>query len=151
MIYFLECQRYVKIGMTTDVHARVKSIKVCCPLPMNLLRTIEGGRNTELFLHEKFKHLRCENEWFLYSTEMMTIEPKISEKKPELKRTKLYEYLTANSITFDRFRRLVGCTYIEACSIAAGQTIPSEHTAKMIAQITHGEIVFDSAFSAQRQ
>ena len=55
----------IKIGFTAgNPHARLASFRTGNPRPLDLLVTIPGGATEEAALHERFKDLRCQGEWF---------------------------------------------------------------------------------------
>lgn len=48
----------VKIGFSSDVEARQKQLEATYGRPLALLATIEGGREEERAIHDRFAHLR---------------------------------------------------------------------------------------------
>ena len=74
VIYFLQPidGGPVKIGHTADVAARLHQLELHYGRPMALLATMEGGRNEEQALHERFAHLRLgRTEQFRPDRELM--------------------------------------------------------------------------------
>lgn len=79
-VYFIRCEDFVKIGMSTDPLQRLKAIQVSgngTYAPKNIdLSTAEiiatevGGFDRESELHKKFDHLRHVGEWFHLSDEL---------------------------------------------------------------------------------
>lgn len=65
----------VKIGWAIDAQARRRELQAGCWLPLVPMRTWEGGRPTEMWLHNHFAHLRIVREWFRFDPEMLTVEP----------------------------------------------------------------------------
>ena len=72
----------VKIGcvMSEDpvdaeaaVRTRIASLQTAHPDPLTLLRTVEGGVETERFFHKHFAALRVRGEWFTFTAEMLTL------------------------------------------------------------------------------
>lgn len=71
-IYFVLCKeaQAIKIGVTNDVKKRFDSLQTANPFKLELLKFIEGKRNQEREIHQKFKHLNINGEWFTYSDEL---------------------------------------------------------------------------------
>lgn len=58
--------RPVKIGVTTNLEKRLKSIQTGNPEQLSVLWATEGGRDLEHALHEQFAAERQAGEWFLF-------------------------------------------------------------------------------------
>lgn len=73
MIYFIKsyCNKYIKIGYTTDIQRRLKELQTASPKRLKVLGTLEGGTQLEAGLHELFKKHRVEGEWFRNSSKEM--------------------------------------------------------------------------------
>ena len=54
----------VKIGFTSDVEARRVNMSVSVPGGVTMLATMDGGKETEAYLHEKFADDNVSGEWF---------------------------------------------------------------------------------------
>nr|WP_181407824.1 GIY-YIG nuclease family protein [Streptomyces coelicolor] len=54
----------VKIGTTTDVERRVRTMQTGLPLTLSVLWTCEGGRALEGALHQEFREHNRRGEWF---------------------------------------------------------------------------------------
>lgn len=54
----------IKIGFTTDSHARIASMQTSNPIALTLLLEVPGDEELEQRLHEEFSHLRIRGEWF---------------------------------------------------------------------------------------
>jgi hypothetical protein len=57
----------VKIGFTTSLRSRVRSLQTASAVPLRLLGTVEAGPEFERYLHRLWAHLRQKGEWFSYS------------------------------------------------------------------------------------
>jgi hypothetical protein len=69
-VYFAQARAdksSVKIGFTSDLAARVKNLSVASPGGVAILATVDGGKETEEYLHEKFSDCRISGEWFRFS------------------------------------------------------------------------------------
>lgn len=63
----------VKIGTARDVPRRLATLGRASPLPLLLLRTVEGARAVEQWFHRRFAAQRMHGEWFRYCADMLTI------------------------------------------------------------------------------
>jgi|GEM_PF-5101312 len=65
-IYFvqLEGQPKLKIGITTDVNARIAQLQTASPYQLKLVAVIAGTAATEKSYHRRFKQYRTSGEWF---------------------------------------------------------------------------------------
>lgn len=67
-VYFLECNsHFVKIGWSTDVLARMNSLRASNPYPLEISALLDGGRDLEQRLHREFASLRTNGEWFVFA------------------------------------------------------------------------------------
>lgn len=66
LIYFIRKGKTgpIKIGRTSDIENRLKGLQTGSELKLNLIKTIPGNPKLEAYLHEKFKSIRLEGEWF---------------------------------------------------------------------------------------
>lgn len=76
-VYFIRAGESgpVKIGVATDVGARLKELQCGNHLELTLLRTLEGDRATEAALHRRYERLRSRGEWFAFVPDMLVVEP----------------------------------------------------------------------------
>jgi len=66
VVYFIQAgiDGPIKVGVASDVAARVASLQVGCPFPLALLGTVPGGFSAERRLHSMFSEFRMQGEWF---------------------------------------------------------------------------------------
>jgi hypothetical protein len=64
VVYFIEAAGLIKIGHTTDIIYRHRTIAATSPVPVKLIGHIPGTRADEKILHKRFKALRSHGEWF---------------------------------------------------------------------------------------
>jgi|GEM_PF-1618755 len=102
MIYFIQSggdDGPIKIGLTErDLCKRVKELQTASPYPLTLLAAAHGTAVEEIVLHNKFKHLQMEGEWFKPEKELIEyVEsiPAISDVSvvPELTEEQIEEKL----------------------------------------------------------
>lgn len=69
-VYFAQTridQTKVKIGFTADLEARRSNMSVSVPGGITILASMDGGKETEDFLHEKFVEHNIGGEWFEFA------------------------------------------------------------------------------------
>ena len=66
-IYLIKAGKYHKIGITTNLHARIRSIMTGNPENVEIisLKEVDSHKHHEKELHNKFKHKCKRGEWFL--------------------------------------------------------------------------------------
>lgn len=64
----------VKIGVTAKPEGRVYGMASANDTPLELIRTVEGGRRAEAWFHAHFAEHRLHGEWFRFVPDMMTAE-----------------------------------------------------------------------------
>lgn len=72
-VYFLLADRFVKIGMSTDIRKRVRGLQLSIPTPGDLVHVIltDEPMRLERELHERFRADRTHGEWFRLSPEIV--------------------------------------------------------------------------------
>lgn len=70
MIYLIEQDQYYKIGYTSNLERRMKEYSTH-NINFKLISTIEGDRTFEQVLHEKFKALKYNTEWFYKNSSIL--------------------------------------------------------------------------------
>jgi hypothetical protein len=70
-IYFIRCGEFIKIGYTTDLSTRMKSLRQANPSPIDILHSEPGGIVDERAHHKRFAHLRHQGEWFRAADELL--------------------------------------------------------------------------------
>lgn len=75
----------VKIGRTTNVGSRLRSIQTGSPVPLAVLWWHVGGDELEKPLHRKFKEYRLHGEWFDFGVEEpdILVEMAVQDRRPE--------------------------------------------------------------------
>jgi hypothetical protein len=63
-VYFLESNGLVKIGMTTGIEHRLKSLRTMSAIPIEYLTSTPGSYGIERALHLHFAAQRSHGEWF---------------------------------------------------------------------------------------
>jgi hypothetical protein len=65
LIYFISCgDDLIKIGHTTNLRSRLRSLRTATPKELRVLFVIPGTRDDEQELHRKFSGHRAGREWF---------------------------------------------------------------------------------------
>lgn len=64
-VYFLACDRLIKIGRAVNVTKRISALRVGHPTgEFNLIGTIPGGKDEERAIHHHLAEYRVSGEWF---------------------------------------------------------------------------------------
>jgi hypothetical protein len=72
-VYFIKCDKYVKIGQTFDIDKRLDVVNTNNPFDIDLLLLIqEAPDRLERALHKHFEQYRYKREWFFYSKEIQS-------------------------------------------------------------------------------
>jgi hypothetical protein len=83
-VYFIaDSHGRVKIGVSNTPGARMYELQCAHADELHLIRTIDGGPQTEWWLHKDFYPLRIRREWFLFSDEMLTIIAPTEAQEPQ--------------------------------------------------------------------
>lgn len=69
LVYLIECQGLIKIGVSADPETRLKELGTGSPHQHSLLKVIPGGFEVERMLHKKFSDKRVRGEWFRLTSE----------------------------------------------------------------------------------
>lgn len=72
-VYFAEADGFVKIGYSTNVEARLRSLSTGAPFPVRLIGSHPGTQADEAALHRKFRDHRVSGEWFRASDEIRRV------------------------------------------------------------------------------
>lgn len=79
MIYIVQsaadAESPVKIGWSTRLDTRLRTLQNANSSEIRVLRTIDGDRWVEVWLHQRFAANRMDGEWFAFSEEMLTVSP----------------------------------------------------------------------------
>ena len=79
-IYFIRAgkQGLVKIGLAQEPEKRLRELQSGSPVRLSIIRVIQGGHETESWLHRHFAALRQHGEWFTFNDEMLSVDPRAS-------------------------------------------------------------------------
>ncbi len=70
-VYFIRGGEHVKIGWSRDIAKRMRQLQGASSTRLSLLGCLEGTRETEADLHQRFKRLRRHGEWFAADEKML--------------------------------------------------------------------------------
>ena len=73
MIYFVRpvgLSGPIKIGLASDANKRLKTLEASSPLRLEIIATLEGGKEVECRLHERFLGQQSHYEWFHWSASL---------------------------------------------------------------------------------
>lgn len=72
----------VKIGYTSELPLRLRSLRNQSPVPVRLLGAVHGGRDVERAYHSQFASSRLHGEWFERSDDILDELAKIRWVSP---------------------------------------------------------------------
>lgn len=61
----------VKIGWSHNPVARIRALDEGSPVPLQIIRLVDGNHQIERALHRRYRSLKLRREWFLYCPTMM--------------------------------------------------------------------------------
>jgi len=73
MVYFIGNveKQLVKIGHSVNIEKRITALRTGFPYKLNILKVVSGDYYIERKLHDKFKYLRLEGEWFELNNDLL--------------------------------------------------------------------------------
>ncbi|HEY7154732.1 MAG TPA: GIY-YIG nuclease family protein [Gemmataceae bacterium] len=71
VVYFLRGGDAIKIGYTTNLAARQRTLETGSAVPLELLASVAGDRREETRLHQEWWHLHIRGEWFRADEELL--------------------------------------------------------------------------------
>jgi hypothetical protein len=84
---------HVKIGFTTDVEERLRTLQTGNPKELNIQGLFNGDRDTEKELHELFEAFHVRGEWYRYCTPFVQLMTEWIESK-QVTQEEISEYIT---------------------------------------------------------
>ena len=83
--YHLPKSNLVKIGVSSNVNQRIKTLSTGCNEVGSLIRVIDGfGFSAEKWLHNYYTDYRVKGEWFAFTESMLSVQIPINLKTNEL-------------------------------------------------------------------
>ncbi len=73
-VYLIQAGKAYKIGIASNVHARIAALQPACPHRIILIKTwrTKNPRGCEKLLHAQFRAYRLQNEWFALPGNVVT-------------------------------------------------------------------------------
>ena len=85
-LYFIRCGDAIKIGITSNIKARMRDLAVANARALRVLALIEAGRYEEIAVHQRFAALRISGEWFRASPELLAFVQEMKRGRVIFKR-----------------------------------------------------------------
>lgn len=119
VVYFLRADNgLVKIGYTTNLKLRLKTVSTSCSSPIDVMRTEDGSIALERAFHKMFEAYRVRLEWFRFAPEMLTKMPSpehyLNHKKRGFEERKSEHAPAIYEIILKKFSEKRGATKILA-------------------------------------
>lgn len=73
LLYFIALdgpEKFVKIGIASDINTRLSNAQSNCPYPLRILKVVAGAWHLEKSLHNRFADLHVQGEWFRLEGEL---------------------------------------------------------------------------------
>ncbi len=83
-VYFAKCGPNVKVGFSSDVPGRLKSLSTSSPAPIELLGVVPGDFTIERAIHLRLASVRLSGEWFADCDEVRAVLSDIQRRGVEV-------------------------------------------------------------------
>ena len=72
-VYFIQSStsKAIKIGYSSEVDKRLPSLQTGNESKLDIIHQLPGTKETEAYLHDRFKAYRMEGEWFMPVPELL--------------------------------------------------------------------------------
>ncbi len=99
-LYFLRCEKFIKVGWGASVHNRLASIRTNCPFDIDIEHFVATTRfaahASEAYLHIHLKDRRIRGEWFrIERAELLRLHDSISDLVRAMERFETTRHDTA--------------------------------------------------------
>lgn len=68
-LYFVRCNEFLKVGISTSLGSRISTMQGCNPYPIHVMATVIGGQDEEQAIHNAWRRLHHRGEWFRFEDE----------------------------------------------------------------------------------
>jgi len=166
MIYFIKSESgHVKIGFTDhNIEQRLIALQCGNPYRLSILGTIDGDREQEKLIQQKFKKKRCNGEWFIFDDEVREFIDNLHDlEEPEVKSLvesnkkhynkiefrmqrsfvenfNLSDYLNHKKITQSKLAQDMGCSRQFIHNLILGKKTPGLELAVKIEEWSNGDV-----------
>lgn len=148
-VYFIQAggNGPVKIGRTEDPENRLRYLQTAHYEELQIIRVIDGGAETEAWLHRHYSRWRVRGEWFDYQDSMETISPpEESPPEPCYGSPTLTEFLNSGRISRGDFAKRVGVS-VEAVRLwERGERFPRRDKIAEIEKATGGDVTVSDLY-----
>lgn len=72
VVYFVRAGDFVKVGITTDLHRRLATLRTSNPHEVELLGVVLGGADRERHVHDALSSFHYRREWFRADPDLLT-------------------------------------------------------------------------------
>lgn len=148
MIYFIRAAAGpVKIGLTNDPAFRLAQLQTSSWDELRVMRTLDGARAEERWLHTRYAPRRLRGEWFSYCPTMETIE--VPENLPQQAPKRPTEGNAARVVSlFGGIRPMADKTGIPATTISHWKNVSGFVSARYCAVVVAAASEHDIDLSA---
>lgn len=68
-LYFVRCNEFLKVGISTNPNSRISTMQGCNPYPVHVMAIVIGGQDEEQTIHNAWRRLHHRGEWFRFEDE----------------------------------------------------------------------------------
>lgn len=105
-VYFISSGDRIKIGTTTQLSARLDTLKREFGESLQVLKTTKGGHQLEALFHQMFGQERTDGEWFRRSDRLLQFIEQLPIHVPSNRRTSNYGYKVSFNLPDMTLRQL---------------------------------------------
>ena len=99
-LYCIQCQQFIKIGISADFDNRLKTLQSATPFPISVvaLRTVPlaGLEYAESYLHQHFADQQVQGEWFKIKPRDLKLPLRRAQKRADIMDRHCREYAEKN-------------------------------------------------------
>lgn len=80
MIYFIQCNKAVKIGFTNNISRRLLELQAANPCKLCILGIMDGGKDLERLIHRYLYKFKIRHEWYRLNEQVKDFINKKAQK-----------------------------------------------------------------------
>ena len=147
-VYFIQAGENgpVKIGFSAKPSLRFNKVAADNPEVIRVLGIMDGGKDVEREIHDRFAAHRQRGEWFAPDAGIVAFASTLARPSPKPRHRRRYaetalgRYLDAHNLSVSEFARQAGLEVSTAHRAVHGQVVPSPATIRAIREATKGAV-----------
>jgi len=98
IVYLIRAGDFAKLGVTTNLKARVRSLKTGSPFELDVMASTrfaddDEARSSERELLDRFAHRRSQGEWFLFHSSMLSAVLELGDERSTFARSVVADFV----------------------------------------------------------